>query len=129
MAAGIRDGDATGARVSKPRAPVSRQLQLICVVSQIGHQTMRACLETPDTPFEYTTSTPITFGQAGINCCREAADKFGLTTSVDGVRTGKKRQRYDDSEPLPKDSVTEVVGPQLQSGLATGELAVEAVAC
>jgi hypothetical protein len=36
---------------------------------------------------------------------------------------GKKRQRCDDSEPLPN-SVMEVVEPQLQSQLANGELAV-----
>ena len=37
---------------------------------------------------------------------------------------GKKRQRCDDGEPLPKVSVMEVVEPQLQSGLANSELAV-----
>lgn len=57
-------------------------------------------------------------------CCREAANKFVLTLSVNGVLTGKKRSRFDDSETLPTDSVMEVVGPRVQSGLANGELAV-----
>lgn len=51
-------------------------------------------------------------------CCREAADKCGLTPSVNGVLTGKKRSRFADSETLPRDSVMEVVGPRVQSGLA-----------
>ena len=40
---------------------VPLQLQQICVVSPMAHQTMRARLKTPDTPFEYTTSRPNTF--------------------------------------------------------------------
>lgn len=90
----------------------------------MAQQTMRACLKTPDTPFEYTTSRPATFAQARVDCCREATDKFGLTPSVNGVLTGNKRPRFDDTQSLPRDAVIEVVGPQLQSGLANGELVV-----
>lgn len=90
----------------------------------MAHQTVRACLKTPDTPFEYTTSRPATFAQARVDCSREATDKFGLTPSVNGVLTGNKRPRFDDTQSLPRDAVIEVVGPQLQSGLANGELVV-----
>ena len=83
---------------------------------------MAACLKTPDTPFEFTTSRPNNLGQASTDCCREAADKFGTTPTFIGVRVGNKRPRYDDDQTLPRDAVLEVSGPQLQSGLANGEL-------
>lgn len=92
----------------------------------MARKTMAACLQTPDTPFEFTTSRPSTFAQAGIDCCREAAEKFGSKPTLKGVRTGNKRPRLDDDQTLPRDSVLEVVGPHVQSGFANGELLLAA---
>ncbi|KAL0023143.1 hypothetical protein WJX77_006653 [Trebouxia sp. C0004] len=46
-----------------------------------------------------------------------AVVKQGLTPSVSGVLAGTRRPGFADSEELPRDSVMEVVGPRLQSGL------------
>lgn len=123
----VNDPDPTPAVQDRP-SPVllCTALQLvscryIVYFVQTAHQTMAACLKTPDTPFEYTTSRPNTLGQASIDCCREAGERFGSTPTFSAVRVGNKRPRYDDNQTVPRDAVLEVTGPQLQSGFASGE--------
>ena len=53
--------------------------------------------------------------------------KTGIVLQL--IVASTKHPRFDDSQTLPRDSVMEVGGPQLQSGLVNGELMllVEAV--